>query len=280
MILYVNGCSHTWGSVVKCHESYAHIFMESVVGKNYKVLDINPKEINSGDTFQLLSKIDNNNHYLIKAASNGKGNAMIYQETLWHLLMMEKYNIKIDYIITQFSGQSRNFYVLPEGNLHHITAHDEPEKGLLFNPIGGFQSLILMYSLQEILKSKNYKFLIMPYHDIQSSERTEQFDKDCFDLNYFTCHPLEGHRFDFLKRGLAGDSPGHADYFGHWFLANICLEKLGLEDFEIGFFDFFKDYTRRKLTHQNLPTKKFNKKHLRELTDEGDNASLEKIKNS
>jgi hypothetical protein len=276
MILYVNGCSHTWGAVVEHDETYPHIVFRSLVGDDYITFDINSKHKNTEEVCEMFSSIEDDKHYLINASTSGKGNTMIYQQILHHILLLESFNKKIDFCIAQFSGENRNFYVLPSGDYHHISPHDEPEKGLLFNPVGALHSIINIYAIQEILKSKNINYTIIPFHQISSNSESEKYENSIFDFSKFTCG-LEGHRYDFIKRGLVGDNAGHVDYFGNYLLASLCLDVFGYEDSLIGFEQCYK-HGYGNMVYQNLGVKKWIRKHMWELGDEAEKDKRDKIK--
>ena len=278
MILYANGCSHTWGSIVEHDKTYIHIVMESLVGSNYTTIDVDELEQSDDEIIKNLSSLKSNEHYLLNASKSGKGNSAIQIETIKHILMIESFGIKVDYSTIQFSGESRNFIITPGGQFVHTNVHDGLKESLLFEPYGSQNSLINIFVVQEFLKNKNIKFAIIPYHDISSTLISKVFEKNCFDLKYFTCHPNEGHRKYFLKNGLAGDAPGHPDYFGNYYLAEKCLNIFGEGNSLIGFRRFYNQGKFRNFRTQNLENKEFNKKFLERLGDEGDNETLKDIR--
>lgn len=228
MIIYVNGCSHTIG--VSGVYSWSYIIGKSI-SKKIKY-----------DTQKNISKIlySYNQNTLYNVSDSGKGNDMIFYETIEFLSNCKLNNIKPNYVFIQWSGPSRVAKQDVFGNMVLHTPADEEKQNVIFEPHASRTSLSYIFSLQEILKSMDIDYYFCCYMDFdKDSQKYPMFNS--IDLERFISfdneiHPILGGFRDMMrKKYLVLDGAGHPSFLGHYFIANKFLEKINIES--VGFFE-------------------------------------------
>lgn len=234
MIIYSNGCSHT----TKNHpyfKSYIDLVADTLMG-TYDELSLGS---NINDIWELHS-IDNKiqefkihspeKNVLIRNAHHGKGNDTILFETYNSIKSLVSKNIKIDYVVIQFSGVNRRMHTTPNGEYEFINPFTNSELGVKFEPVATEQSLQYMLILQDLFKSNNIKYCFIPYMEfdatvLKKSNITKLIDND------FLIRGLDvGCRNEFRSKGRTCDAAGHPNTLGYYELAKSVLEKFNLEE--------------------------------------------------
>lgn len=231
MIIYVNGCSHSIG-LGKYSWSY-------VLGKSLcrSIMYISNKGLNEKDSIQYHKE----QNTLYNFSDSGKGNDMIFHETLEFLSKCKDNNIKPDYVFIQWSGPSRYSIQEIHGGIRFNNPGDTKLELLNFEPYASRTTLSYIFSLQEILKKQNIEYYFCCYMELDNESKYysiwNQIDFDKFISFDTKTHPLlEGFRNNMRKYLYVVDGAGHPNYYGHWFLANKFLEKIKIDGCDIGFF--------------------------------------------
>lgn len=303
MIIYSNGCSHSigvsqaysWSYVISKSffkdgkyirknnsDKYSDIQVINSI-KNKHNLVIFKETTDENESLRNHDILDTNYNILYNAAESGKGNDLIYFQTLEYLSECKAKNIKPDYVFIQWSGANRISLQNTPHTLNMYTPANTTNN-LNFEPYGSLKTISYILSLQEILKSMDVEYYFCCYMEL--SERIklykiyEQIDLSKFITFDEESHPLfDGFRNLMRKSGYVMDGNGHPSYFGHWFLANKFLEKINVDNLDIDFYkhifsiqakktDFLNTltfYTEQKISRKK--TKSFWKK-LGEATEE------------
>tara|TARA_B110000285_G_C14938515_1_gene520801 strand:- start:46 stop:894 length:849 start_codon:yes stop_codon:yes gene_type:complete len=228
MIIYSNGCSHT----TKNHpyfKSYIDLVADTLMGTYDELsLGANINSINS--LHDISDNVITDQDLLIRGAHHGKGNDTILFETYNCIKSLVSENIKIDYVVIQFSGVNRRIHTTPNGEYEFINLFTNSELGVKFEPVATEQSLQYMLILQDLFKSNNIKYCFIPYMEfdatvLKNSNITKLIDND------FLIRGLEvGCRNEFRSKGRTCDAPGHPNTLGYYELAKLVLEKFNLEE--------------------------------------------------
>lgn len=235
MLIYVNGCSHTIG-LGKYSWSYAmgkSICQNISYRANKGLVDVSHLEFNTND------------NVVHNFSDSGKGNDMIFHETIEFLSNCKLNNIKPDYVFVQWSGPSR--YTIQDGydNIRFCNPGNTKDEFLNFDPFASRETLSYIFSLQEILKNMDIEYYFCCYMEL---------DKNCGNLSVYNnididkfikfddnTHPIfGGFRNKMRQFGYIVDAAGHPSYYGHWYIANKFLEKLKVDNLDIGFFNEIK----------------------------------------
>ena len=230
MLIYVNGCSHSIG----VNQSYSWSY---VLGKSIcrDILYVNNHGLDE------LKDIDTENNVLYNFADSGKGNDLIFFETIEFLNKCRNQNVRPDYVFIQWSGPSRFAKQSYDGSMELFTPSDNDIELLSFEPFASNRTLYFISALQDILNQMNVEYSFCCYMDLDAgSTNSETFNK--IDLTKFIkfgkSHPiLGGFRNDMRSNGYIIDAAGHPSYFGHWFIANKFLEKLNIPNSDYGFYE-------------------------------------------
>ena len=230
MLIYVNGCSHSIG----VNQSYSWSY---VLGKSIcrDILYVNNHGLDE------LKDIDTENNVLYNFADSGKGNDLIFFETIEFLNKCKNQKVTPDYVFIQWSGPSRFAKQSYDGSMELFTPSDNDIELLSFEPFASNRTLYFISALQDILNQMNVEYSFCCYMDLDAgSTNSETFNK--IDLTKFIkfgkSHPiLGGFRNDMRSNGYIIDAAGHPSYFGHWFIANKFLEKLNIPNSDYGFYE-------------------------------------------
>ena len=276
MIIYTNGCSHSIG--VNGGYSWSYIISKSFFRDGKYIVDVgcsffeattvkSNEELNrnnlvifsrtSSDNESLRNHniFDKTQNILYNSADSGKGNDLIYHQTVEYLAECKERNIKPDYVFIQWSGANRVTMQDTPDTLIMYTPANTTSK-LNFEPYGSIQTVSYMFSLQEILKSMDIEYYFCCYMELSDKVKSFNLYKQ-LDLSKFITFDTEsdplfsGFRNLMRKKGYVMDGNGHPNYFGHWFLANKFLEKIDVDNLDI---DFYNHLAIRLKEKMNLVT--------------------------
>ena len=228
MILYSNGCSHT----TKNHpyfKSYIDLVADTLMG-TYDELSLGANINDINELHDISDNVITDQDLLIRGEHHGKGNDTILFETYNCIKSLVSENIKIDYVVIQFSGVNRRIHTTPNGEYEFINPFTNSELGVKFEPVATEQSLQYILILQDLFKSNNIKYCFIPYMEfdatvLKNSNITKLIDND------FLIRGLEvGCRNEFRSKGRTCDAPGHPNTLGYYELAKLVLEKFNLEE--------------------------------------------------
>lgn len=232
-MVYVNGCSHTIGVSGKYSWSY-------VIGKS---ISRNIHYSTGGNQNKYFEEVDysTNQNTLYNFSDSGKGNDIIFYETIEFLSNCKLNNVKPNYVFIQWSGPSRIGVQDVFGKMNLNTPSDDNGSlHLIFEPHASRTSLSYIFSLQEILKSMNIDYYFCCYMDFdKDSQKYPMFD--AIDLTRFISfddetHPILGGFRDMMRKNyLVSDGAGHPSFLGHYLIASKFLEKINLDI--VGFFE-------------------------------------------
>jgi hypothetical protein len=223
MIIYNNGCSHTYEAYTKFSNSYIDIVASELT--DFKFKSIYPSR-------GFFKKDRNNsiadNHIIYKNAYNGKSNDLIFFETLNFIYTKLFQNQKIDLLVIQWSGPNRRFHSLPNGKIANINLYDNYELGVKFEPLATEQTLHYMKVLQDLCQMYDINYVFIPYMEMDETVANNHPILKLLNKDKFTGSIIEGHRRDFLKKNLTRDVGGHPNMYGVYKLAELILGVLGL----------------------------------------------------
>ena len=77
-------------------------------------------------------------------------------------------NVKLDFVIIQFSGVNRRIHSNPDGSLLKVNPFDNSEMGVKFDPFATEQSLQYILILQDLLKEHSINYCFIPYMEFDS----------------------------------------------------------------------------------------------------------------
>jgi hypothetical protein len=262
MIIYTNGCSHSiginggysWSYIISksffrdgkyirkkiSSDKHDNIIVENVI-KNKTNLLMFSKTTSDNESLINHDILDKTHNILYNSADSGKGNDLIYHQTLEYLSECKSRNIKPDYVFIQWSGANRVSMQDTPYTLNMYTPANTINN-LNFEPYGSIQTISYMFSLQEILKSMDIEYYFCCYMELSDRVKSFHLYKQ-LDLSKFITfdkesHPLfSGFRNLMRKKGYVMDGNGHPNYFGHWFLANKFLEKIDVDNLDIDFYN-------------------------------------------
>ena len=261
MIIYSNGCSHT--SDVK--QNYDNVYIDILANEvleNYKTIKVQEGYYNKFKNFN-FKDLDTDTNYLLKNADHGKSNDLIFFESYNIIKDSIINNVKLDFVIIQFSGVNRRIHSNPDGSLLKVNPFDNSEMGVKFEPFATEQSLQYILILQDLLKKHSIKYCFIPYMEFDSDTLDKSSNLKLIDNNYLTTSLKEGHRNSFRKKGFVMDASGHPNHQGYYILAKIILKKLGLSDKINPIEDYFSKKTIKK-------DKKYNSSFLTWIKEHGD----------
>jgi hypothetical protein len=276
MIIYSNGCSHT--SDMKQHYDNVYIdILANEVLQNYKLIKVQEGHYNDFKNFS-FKKLDTNTNYLLKNASHGKSNDLIFFESYNIIKDSIINNVKLDFVVIQFSGVNRRIHSNSDGSLLNVNPFDNSELGVKFEPFATEQSLQYILILQDLLKKHSIKYCFIPYMEFDSDTLDKSSNLKLIDNNYLTTSLKEGHRNSFRKNGYVNDASGHPNHQGYYILTKIILKKLELSDKINPIEDYFSDKIIKR-------DKKYNSSFLTWIKERGDvlkdgtNDDMNKLKN-
>lgn len=172
------------------------------------------------------------NDMILSIASDGKGNDSILMNTLSTLRYYKNNNIKIDYVLVQWSGPSRRLVSTDKEDLTYSTPYENYEYGVNFEPSASSITLNYMVILQEYLKENNINYNFLNYFPLDKKienlipELYEELDVDKF-LQYKTHHPIWGGWIEHIKNDkLAIDEQGHPGLKLQKIIGDLVYEKI------------------------------------------------------
>ena len=227
MIIYSNGCSHTAEIGVNYHNVYIDIVAEEIL-KNYKIIYSQEAHYYTNKNFNFKDLSENKN-YLIKHAEHGKSNDLIFFESYNIIKDAIKNNVKLDFVVIQFSGVNRRVHTKPDGGLLPVNPWDNSEYGVKFEPFATEQSLQYLIILQELLNDNFINHVFIPYMEFDNDVLKKSDKLDLIDLDRLTTNLYEGHRNYFRTNGMTVDAAGHPNFIGYYELARMVLQKFGYE---------------------------------------------------
>ena len=275
MIIYSNGCSHT--SDVK--QNYDNVYIDILANEvlqNYKTIKVQEGYYNKFKNFN-FKDLDTDTNYLLKNADHGKSNDLIFFESYNIIKDSIINNVKLDFVIIQFSGVNRRIHSNPDGSLLNVNPFDNSELGVKFEPFATEQSLQYILILQDLLKEHSIKYCFIPYMEFDSDTLDKSSNLKFIDTKYLTTTLYKGHRNNFRTNGYVNDAPGHPNHQGYYILAKIILKKLGLSDKINPIEDYFSDKIIKR-------DKKYNSSFLTWIKERGDvlkdgtNGDIDKLK--
>ena len=171
-----------------------------------------------GDDLKSYLEI-NSNEFIVTLAEDGKGNDSIFMDTISTLYNFKKLNIKLDFVIVQWSGPSRKLIsgapkMEPDDGIYrYANPHEYYEFGLNLEPAGSWITLNNMMILQNYLKDNNINYTFLNYFPLDSSLEDsfafKELDLSKF-LVYKNNHPIfDGWIESIKKDNLSIDKDGH-----------------------------------------------------------------------
>lgn len=229
MIVYTNGCSHTddhpWKERYDLDHKNTFVWSVKVMDK----LSNNYKYIRNLNNYVGDSSLTD---YLISDAVSGAGNDHIYHSTLESIGTLFNLGMIPDLVIIQWTGPSRREHIMADGHYRiFINPTENTEYQLKFEPMGSTHSLHYIYSLQELFKSKNIKYLFFNYiplsENIKKLSIYKQIDFDKF-VNFEDDKEtiFTGLVDLIIDKKFNNDVMGHANPDGNIFISNKILDKI------------------------------------------------------
>lgn len=276
MIIYSNGCSHTADAMEYRYDNvYIDIIAKEIL-ENYKLIKVQEGYYNDFKNFNFKDLYTDTN-YLLKNAAHGKSNDLIFFESYNIIKDSIINNVKLDFVIIQFSGVNRRIHSNPDGSLLNVNPFDNSELGVKFDPFATEQSLQYILILQDLLKEHSIKYCFIPYMEFDSDTLDKSSNLKFIDTKYLTTTLYKGHRNSFRKKGFVMDAPGHPNHLGYYKLAKMIMKKLGLSDKIKSIEDYFSKKTIKKDNEYLLPLLELIKEHGDVLKD-GTNDDMSDIK--
>lgn len=225
MIIYSNGCSHT------VNFKYQNVYIDIVANeilKGYKTIYAVEGWYYTNKIFKFTDLSENKN-YLIKHAEHGKSNDLIFFESYNIIKNAIKNNVKLDFVVIQFSGVNRRVHTKADGSLLKINPCENSEYGIKFEPFATEQSLQYLIILQDLLNNNSINHVFIPYMEFDNDVLKKSDKLDYIDNERLSTSLFSGHRNEFRKKGYAFDTAGHPNCYGHYYLASIIIDKFGFD---------------------------------------------------
>lgn len=157
--------------------------------------------------------------FIVTLAEDGKGNDSIFMDTISTLYNFKKLNIKLDFVVVQWSGPSRRLIsgapkIEPQDGIYRFAnPHEYYEFGLNLEPSGSWITLNNMVILQNYFKDNNINYTFLNYfpldRSLSNSFAFKELDLSKF-LVYKNNHPIfDGWIDSILKDKLSIDPQGH-----------------------------------------------------------------------
>jgi hypothetical protein len=223
MIIYSNGCSHTFGHCVKKDDVWVNLIMKNLK-ENY--IKFNSHLYN----FTKETVVDEDNIY-INESKCGAGNDYIFHTSIESISKLISYNKKPDYVFIQWSSPNRRMHCLPNGEIKFVNPQDNIEYQVKFEPMGSEHTLHYMFSLQEFLKKENINYFFINYMGLDmkikdlSIYRRIDFSK-IIDFGFGENILIEGILNYIKKNNMSCDDLGHPNKKGNEFIANKIIERI------------------------------------------------------
>jgi len=275
MIIYSNGCSHTADMKQNYDNVYIDILANEVL-QNYKTIKVQEGHYNKFKNFN-FKDLDTDTNYLLKNAEHGKSNDLIFFESYNIIKDSIIINVKLDFVIIQFSGVNRRIHSNADGSLLKVNPFDNSEMGVKFDPFATEQSLQYILILQDLLKEHSINYCFIPYMEFDSDTLDKSSNLKFIDTKYLTTNLYDGHRNNFRTNGYVMDAPGHPNHQGYYILAKIILKNLGLSDKINPIEDYFSDRIIKRDKKYNSSFLRWIKKNGNMLSD-GTDDDIDKLK--
>lgn len=176
----------------------------------------------------------NSDEFILTLAEDGKGNDSIFMDTMSTLYNFKKLNIKLDFVVVQWSGPSRRLVSGPESQVYQFsTPHEYFEYGVNLEPAGSFITINNMMILQNYLKDNNINYTFLNYFPLDKqlidSYAFKELDLSKF-LVYKKNHPIFDGWIDSIKKdGLSIDKHGHPNEDLQVIISNKVREQINLK---------------------------------------------------
>jgi hypothetical protein len=244
MLIYVNGCSHTFGhclteqekfeSEIYSHKNWATLVAKKVFNDNFNILP-------NANYLRFFYKNDN---FLINEASSGGSNQKIQYTTIQTISKLKRSNIKVDYAFIQLTSVSRRMHITPNGNYIDVNPYENEKYGLRFEPMGTILTLHHIINLQNFFNINGIKYLFIPYFDNINYEFDEQ---KIIDFNKFTKDFFEGYINEFKEKKYVCDKQGHPNEIGNQIISDDVITSLKNQ------YDFKLDTEKNEFIRFNTP---------------------------
>jgi hypothetical protein len=223
MVIYSNGCSHTFGHCVDKKDVWVNLVMKKLVDE-YVTFDSNL----SGFTNNLIK--DENNIY-INESKCGAGNDYIFHKSLESISRLINYNKKPNYVFIQWSGPNRRMHCLPNGEIKFVNPQDNIEYQVKYEPMGSEHTIHYMFNLQEFLKKEKINYYYLNYMGLDRSVKDLSiYDRidytKIIDFNHGSDIIFNGLLHDIKNNKMSCDELGHPNKEGNEFIANQILKRL------------------------------------------------------
>lgn len=179
------------------------------------IADIDKKTNLPFSTIHEVLKSFKKKEMVLSIATDGKGNDSILMDTLSTLRYCKNNNIKIDYVLVQWSGPSRRLVSTDKEDLIYANPSENFEYGVNFEPSASVITLNYMIILQGYLKENNINYNFLNYFPLDKKiiklvpKIYRELDLTKF-LKYKNHHPIIGGWIDHIKNDkLAIDNDGH-----------------------------------------------------------------------
>lgn len=223
MIIYSNGCSHTFGHCVDKEDVWVNLIMKKLVN-NYVSFNSNLYSFNK-------ETIINEENIYINESRCGAGNDYIFHTSIESISKLILHNKKPDYVFIQWSGPNRRMHCLPNGEIKFVNPQDNVEYQVKFEPMGSEHTLHYMFSLQEFLKKEKIIYFFINYMGLDLKIKDLSIFKK-IDFNQFINFGygdeiiFKGILHYIKENNMSCDELGHPNKKGNEFIANKILEKL------------------------------------------------------
>ena len=223
MIIYSNGCSHTFGHCVEKEEVWVNLIMKNL-SKEYVSFNSNLFSFTE-------NTIINENNIYINESRCGAGNDYIFHTSIESITKLITYNKKPNYVFIQWSGPNRRMHCLPNGEVKFVNPQDNVEYQVKFEPMGSEHTLHYIFLLQEFLKKENIKYYFLNYMPLDNSIKFRsiynEIDMNSFIDFGFGKDVLTTGILEMIKeKGFSCDELGHPNKEGNEYIANEILNKI------------------------------------------------------
>lgn len=196
MIIYSNGCSHTFGHCVGVENSYPSLIMKKLSNDFYS----HTSNIEQFDIKNVVNETD----ILINESRCGVGNDYIFHKSLESINKLIKFNRNPNYVMIQWSGPNRRLYCTHDGQYLNVNNFDNVKYYVKFEPMGSEHTIHYMFSLQEFLKKNKIKYFFINYFPLDESIKKlsifHEIDLDNFINFNSNDNVLMTGIIDFLKK--------------------------------------------------------------------------------
>lgn len=223
MIIYSNGCSHTYGHCVGIENSYPSLVMKNKCESFFS---------HTSNTEQFkIEDIKHHDNILINESRCGAGNDYIFHKSLESINKLIIHNKKPSYIIIQWSGPNRRLHCDFDGNYLNVNNFDNVEYFVKFEPMGSEHTLHYMFSLQQFLKNNNIRYNFINYFSLDESIKNlsiyNEIDfENIIDFGFGNEILTKGILEHIKNKKLSCDDLGHPNESGYLYITNEILKRI------------------------------------------------------